>query len=359
MLHLRLSALCKKIGSSFSQRQLFLGELLLFVLCAHLMVFGLVIMSSMLSQKKETFSISLAQSGLTYVLMPLSKTVDNSDQINKKRNKSLQTKSKVIDYESYQRQKKEEQRKKRLRAQQSLQTQKVKAKKSPTVAKKSLQQVTAQAQPAERKASLVLRSTAKPTRGKKTSSKKADSAKKKKQSVAHVVTLEITDIEIDGDQPVSQAILEIEQIVKPPVVKQPVEQQPAIEQPVAEQLSIEQQSTEEKQSIDQLVNQDDVSGSDIDLENVVFVGYEQLDNSITGLKIQHEILQHWNPPVGIPPGVSCQLRVHVDGQGKAKQIKITKSSGRLVYDVTARQALSACEFPKEIWNKHNTITLGS
>jgi hypothetical protein len=307
----------------------------------------------MLSQKRDTFSISLAQSGQTYVLMPLQKHVDNSDLGRKKRNTLSQTKSKVMDYESYQRQKKEELRKKRLLAKQSLQT-KVEAKKSSVVAKKSLQQVdqfTQQAQPAS-KASLILRSTAKPTQGKKSSLRKTASAKQKKQKVQHVVTLEIIDIEISSDEQEQispQAILEIEQIA--------VEQQ--VEQPVAtEESPIEQQAVAQS-AIAQSASSDNSSSEDADLENVVFVGYEQLDNTIVGSKIQQEILQHWNPPIGIPPGVSCELCVHVDANGKADSIKITKSSGRLVYDITARKALSACVFPKEIWNKNNTITLGS
>ncbi|MCX5923862.1 MAG: TonB C-terminal domain-containing protein [Candidatus Dependentiae bacterium] len=334
MLHLRLNALSKKICSYFSQRQIFLGQLIFLVLCAHVIIFGCVALSSMLSQKRDAFSISLAQTGQTYVLMPLQKNVDNSKHKNKKRGASSQTKSKVMDYESYQKQKKEELRKKRLLAKQSLQS-KVDAKKSSIVAKKSLQQVTQKVQPIE-KASLVLRSTAKPTRGKKSSPKKIAPIKQKKERVKQVVTLEITDIQTEceeQEQISPQAILEIE-----PVVEQQV-----VEQPIVEQAS----------------SSDDSLSDGADLENVIFVGYEQLDNSIIGSKIQQEILQHWNPPIGIPPGVSCQLCVHVDEHGNANSVKVTKSSGRLVYDITARKALSACAFPKEIWNKNNTITLGS
>ncbi|HSW77095.1 MAG TPA: TonB C-terminal domain-containing protein [Candidatus Saccharimonadales bacterium] len=364
MLLLPLSALCKKINSYFSQRQLFLAQLFVFVFCAHFIIFGLFMVSSTLSKKQDTFSITLTQSGFNYVLMPLLKNVDNIDQINKKRNPS-QLKSKIIDYETYQ-QKKKEQHKKNVKVQSSVQTKNATTKNSPGILK-SLPKVIKQTLPVESKASIILRSTSQSMHNKKEKSKKTAQNILKNKKIVHAVSFEITDIQVEYNEPVSQATLEIEPIQQsvPQPVEQSIEQQ-VITQPVEQQVvtkSVEQ-STEQQVAIQSIHNDDSSShenflSDDIDMDNVVFVGYQQLENSIISSQIQQEILQHWNPPIGIPAGVTCQLLVHVNGQGKADTIKITKGSGRLVFDVTARKAIDACVFPKEIWNKNNTITLGS
>ncbi len=97
---------------------------------------------------------------------------------------------------------------------------------------------------------------------------------------------------------------------------------------------------------------------DIDLEQVVFFGREQLDNSIIASKLKQAVEQCWNPPVGIKKGTSCQMRVHVNSHGKADEVKIIHSSRILMYDLPARKALFAMHYPQEVWNKAITIALG-
>ena len=98
---------------------------------------------------------------------------------------------------------------------------------------------------------------------------------------------------------------------------------------------------------------------DFDENNVVFIGYEELDQSIVGSKIQHEIQQVWTPPVGMKSDIECEIRVKVDQNGQALETKIVKSSGVFVYDATAKKTLQKIDYPKEVFNKSITIVLGA
>lgn len=96
----------------------------------------------------------------------------------------------------------------------------------------------------------------------------------------------------------------------------------------------------------------------IDVDDVEFIGYEQLDTLAVQHKIQQHVQEYFTPPVGMQEGTCSELTVSITGQGKVSKAVLVKSSGSLVYDNAARTAIYKTVFPKEVWNKTITIVLG-
>jgi outer membrane biosynthesis protein TonB len=94
---------------------------------------------------------------------------------------------------------------------------------------------------------------------------------------------------------------------------------------------------------------------DIDDANVRYVGRDDLDALQMQEYISQELVNHWQPPVGVPKDRVCELKILINWQGKATDIKILKPSGVLVYDMSTRSAVLAMNFPKWLWGKEFTI----
>jgi hypothetical protein len=142
-------------------------------------------------------------------------------------------------------------------------------------------------------------------------------------------------------------------------VNDPVE----IEQKKIESEHIEKKPTQENQKE---VNQQEINTDaqsleqdEPSLEEVIFVGYEQFDECVISSKIQQAVVASWTPPVGIDAGTACEMKIKVSVQGIADAVEIIKSSGVLLYDTSARTALSQVEFPKEVHGKIIRIVLGN
>lgn len=133
-----------------------------------------------------------------------------------------------------------------------------------------------------------------------------------------------------------------------PVVQQePVQEKQSLDVPEQKPAPVDE-STETRDMDDQF-----------DADNVIFVGYEQLDECVVSSKIQQSIQQCWTPPVGVAPETTCQMRVTISAQGAATDVMLEQGSGIVVYDISARQALRQVIYPKEVWNKTITIVLGN
>jgi hypothetical protein len=118
---------------------------------------------------------------------------------------------------------------------------------------------------------------------------------------------------------------------------------------------------ENQQQIDLEKNNDtqQLQSEEASLDEVIFVGYEQFDECVISSKIQQAVVQTWTPPVGIDVGTSCEMKIKVSSQGTADTVEIIKGSGILVYDTSARTALSQVEFPQEVYGKVIRIVLGN
>lgn len=108
-----------------------------------------------------------------------------------------------------------------------------------------------------------------------------------------------------------------------------------------------------EQKITSTAMQDVTEGAD-DV-NVRYVGRDDLDALHMQEYISQELVNHWQPPIGVPKDRICELKVLIDWQGKVTDIRIQKPSGVLVYDMSARSAVLAMNFPKWLWGKEFTI----
>lgn len=288
-----------------SERQRFLKEIFLFVLGMHVVLIVVMIGASFFARHGQKYTISLHQAGATYVLMPLQKHVTQSKVVAKSTAASARKKSKVVDYDSYQRRKKS------------------KKQTAPLMQQKS----TATLAPVQQKATSKKSRVTTTMMDKKPLLRKKNKIKIVAQTVQDPIELEVVETKIE--RPVALTEIASSQVVES------VEANKETSTDIAEH--------EER----------------FDEDNVVFVGYEQLDECVIGSKIQSAIQQCWTVPVGIGAGVSCQMRVAVSDQGAAQSVTIDKGSGVLVYDSCARRALLQVEYPKEVFGKTITIVLGN
>lgn len=329
-----------------TERQHFLQDILLFVLGAHILLFLVMMGASMFGNKPDRYSISMHQTGATYVLMPLHKKIDQPQKQSLSHSNSINKKSQVVNYEDY-----EQRKNKRSAGQRSHNSSKNSSKDviaSKKVAKtqskdtrndtlkKVMQQDRATAALIDdRKRPVVVQKVAKKGR--------QDRNKKSKQSAVKVQEIETVVV-----QPVASSKIE-EQIVKTEaIIPSVVQEVQAVDTVDSVDLSDDKNSSTDKNSAESF-----------DVDNVIFVGYQQLDECVIGSKIQHSIQQCWTPPIGVTPTTSCQMRVTISDEGVACMVKIEKSSGVLVYDTSARLALLQVEYPKEVYGKTITIDLGN
>lgn len=92
-----------------------------------------------------------------------------------------------------------------------------------------------------------------------------------------------------------------------------------------------------------------------DAQSTIYVGQLELEALQLQEAVQRELQTYWKPPIG-HKGLTCNVTVMVDWQGVISEITITQSSGVLMFDMSAEQALSAMTFPKTAWGKNITIT---
>jgi len=91
-------------------------------------------------------------------------------------------------------------------------------------------------------------------------------------------------------------------------------------------------------------------------QDVVYLGQQEYDALGMQTYLQQELSANWQPPQGIPIDAVCEVSFVVDWQGKASTVIVSKPSGALVYDISARSALLAMEFPDWARGKSFKIT---
>jgi hypothetical protein len=71
--------------------------------------------------------------------------------------------------------------------------------------------------------------------------------------------------------------------------------------------------------------------------------------------LQEEVSRHWKPPVGMQPSGMCHITAIITNEGTIQTLTIAQSSGILVFDIAARNALFASTWPA--WVKGKIVTI--
>lgn len=337
-------------------RQKFLSKLSIISFVGHVFTLAIIVYFSF--NKHERFIISSQAGNTVYVLTSLHKqikSVGNQSFTNSKKA------SKVFDYETY----------KQLKKQQEKQELKKKII-DQSVSSKKTSKAFANSQAALKKANQSVPKKAQITVSEIKPSKKVDPLKKDSRKktildkkVTSPVIKEINTVK-DKKRKESSAALPIheEKIIEPSLnqnvesrVEADIKEVVTPEKPKTELLKKEESKEASFQNLDK-IEQKNCLESDVDVDNVTFIGYEQLGSLAVQSKIQQVVKQNFKSPIGMKKGVSCELTVFVGDSGKSKSVTMVRSSGILVYDTSARAMLYKIEFPKEVWNKKITIMLG-
>lgn len=83
--------------------------------------------------------------------------------------------------------------------------------------------------------------------------------------------------------------------------------------------------------------------------------YREVEALRKQAQLQKEIVQTWKPPIGVSSDCVCEISFFVTQRGKIENIKIIKSSGVMMFDISVRQALFAMEMPQWTYGKPFTI----
>lgn len=84
--------------------------------------------------------------------------------------------------------------------------------------------------------------------------------------------------------------------------------------------------------------------------------YREVEALRKQAQLQKEIVQKWSPPIGVSPDCMCEVSFFVTSTGKIENIKIIKSSGVMMFDISVRQAIFAMKMPQWTYGKPLTIS---
>ncbi len=84
--------------------------------------------------------------------------------------------------------------------------------------------------------------------------------------------------------------------------------------------------------------------------------YREVEALRRSAQLQKELVQKWKPPIGVSPDCMCEISFFVNSTGAIEDLKMVKSSGVVMYDISARQALFAMKMPQWSYGKPFTIS---
>ncbi|MFC1842353.1 TonB C-terminal domain-containing protein [Candidatus Dependentiae bacterium] len=92
------------------------------------------------------------------------------------------------------------------------------------------------------------------------------------------------------------------------------------------------------------------------VQDAIYIGQQELEALKIQYEIEAEVKKHWRPPAGLSKDLSCTVNVLVDWNRKATKVQVAQSSGVLIYDVSARMAVSRLCLPSVLKGKEVHIT---
>jgi len=113
-----------------------------------------------------------------------------------------------------------------------------------------------------------------------------------------------------------------------------------------------QMKIEKKMVHNKIAHVDDVRNSN---QGLVQANYREVEAHRRQVLLQKELAKCWKPPIGVPHDCVCEIKVVVNWNGIVKELDVAKSSGVLMYDVTARSALHTMKMPA--WSKGKSLTI--
>ncbi len=88
----------------------------------------------------------------------------------------------------------------------------------------------------------------------------------------------------------------------------------------------------------------------------IYVGQVEMEAFRMQDEMQREVVRYWSPPVGLSKDLVCVLKVLVDWSGRVTKTSVAQSSGVLMYDISARTAVSRMQLQQWAHGKEFSIT---
>jgi hypothetical protein len=114
--------------------------------------------------------------------------------------------------------------------------------------------------------------------------------------------------------------------------------------------SITQKSTQKK---DPIIKKQSKKGIE---EKKRYINQKDLETLQVQTNIQQLIYKRWKPPIGLSKDLVCTISVMVDKRGVVTSAIVIKPSGVLMYDISARSALTRLTIPQVAQNQSFSIT---
>jgi outer membrane biosynthesis protein TonB len=127
---------------------------------------------------------------------------------------------------------------------------------------------------------------------------------------------------------------------KKPIIEKKVEKKPEPKPEVVKQEAVPQ--PEVKQEV-------------VAQAEVVHVGRDELMEITLQRHVIEQVKKVWQPPAGIAQDVCCSVYFSVDDEGKATNVVMEQSSGSVLYDIGARNAILRAQFPVQARKKEFTV----
>lgn len=331
----------------------FFKDILAFVFISHIMVLAMIFLCQSGTFHQEHFIVTPDNTQSTVVFIPLKKRiVQHNTTVTHNVQKS--GKRTVINYDAYE---------KKVAAQEKKQ-QKIKT----TVKKTPIQIKPATKQPVKKTPEIkVSAAQAKKQAATSLQAEKKKQALEKQEALkkAKIAAEKLAQLAVEKKLAEKRAT---EKLVADTIAaaqaaklaeKTAIKIEPKITLPVEQHIPVLEQQPELVPLKPHETDLHDSDGqTDIDLENITFVGSHDLEMIHIKEQIQAQVVKYYKPPVGIAKQAVCQLAVLVGVGGKAQRVTVKKASGSMANDMCARAALLKVTFPKEVIGKEIIVELG-
>jgi len=95
--------------------------------------------------------------------------------------------------------------------------------------------------------------------------------------------------------------------------------------------------------------------SEFNDQETVYIGQHEVEILKIQYEVEREVAKYWRPPEGLSKDLSCAVNVLIDWDGRVTQVLVVKSSGVLMYDISARVAASKLVLPSSLYGKDINI----